>query len=118
MQNREQLGDYLLPSAEPPGAAGRFDNPYDRLAFIESYAELFMVDARKGHSTHGRGMVMLQQAGKAFVKSWYAVPDPGEFDRLPEAMEDFEGYDPETELLVGILEYDGTFVGFWRTSPR
>lgn len=119
MQTHEPFGQHHLLEGGFSAPPSRFDNPDDRLAFIQANVEFIEPDARKGYAAHGRGIVMLQQSGQHFVRSWYAVPDPGDLDHLrPEATEDLEGYDPETQILVGITEQDGTFVGFWRMEFR
>lgn len=118
MLTRERLSTY----AAFDGSLNRpvrFDNPDDQLAFIEANAEDLWSGACKGFAIHGRGVVIMQQRSPAFIESRYATPEPGDLDGLvATATEDFEGYDPTSQMLVGIDDPEGRFLGFWKMERR
>jgi hypothetical protein len=111
---REKLSHYAAFDGSPKEPL-TFDDPDDWLNFVQSQSTQISADARKGHESHGRGIVMLQKTSSMFIESHYVTPGPGDLDRLGSgATEDFEAYDPETQMLVGITSPDGAFVDLWK----
>jgi len=107
----EQLGMY--------NAFGNaFANPDDYLAFIDANANALFADARRCHQTHGRGVVILM-GPTPLIQSVYAIPEPHELTRIgPTAVEDFEGYDPAREMLIGLTDPAESYLSFWRVARR
>jgi hypothetical protein len=110
MERREALGTYFMP--------GSFNNPDDYLAFIGENAGRLIEGARKGYHAHGRGIVLLQgPVGPGFVQSWYVTCEPEDFAPFPpSALEDWQGYDPGHEVLVGVTDLEESFLWFWRAK--
>jgi hypothetical protein len=90
-------------------------HPDDYLAFIHANGAQLFPDAQRACQELGRGVVLLEgEPGGAFVKAWYAEPTADELEGFgPTAAEDFHGYDPEKEMLVGVTDA-ATFTQFWR----
>jgi hypothetical protein len=107
----EQLGVYSAVS-------NAFANPDDCFAFMDQNAGSLFADAQRCHVTHGRGVVLLQ-GPSPFIRSCYAVPTREALEAFgPEAVEDFDHYDPGAEMLVGVTDPEESLVQFWRCDWR
>jgi hypothetical protein len=120
MEARERLGvDSAM--APAPVVMHRLDNPDDQLAFFEENSIELAADAWSGFQRYGRGMVILREPRdrSPIVEAWYETPETDEhesFGRPFEARQDLEGYDPETEILLGVTDHGRTYLRFWRAT--
>lgn len=92
----------------------RVGSPDDSSYFVSLNGDALFSEAREGFQAYGRGILLLKDGMPGFVQTQYGIPDPGDFDRLGStAWEDFEGYDPQVAMLVGVIDREGQFIGFW-----
>jgi hypothetical protein len=113
MVRRARLGQYFL-------GDNAFANPDDYMAFFGDNAEVIKADARRCFAEHGRGIVFFQGPRGPFVSCFYATCQPEDFDaygpQAAAARSDWEGYDPGTEFLAGVIDPAESFAWFWRCA--
>ena len=88
-------------------ALSRFRRPDDYIAFFDANSIALSEAAKRGFESHGRGFILMRAVRPCFVTISYATVDEDDEWLTSGMAREIAGYNPESQLLLGVSEPSG-----------